>query len=425
MAKKKTPRQWRKLDNAAKIFPPTVSARDSKVFRCACELNEDIEPNILKEALSSTLEKFPFYKSVLKKGLFWYYLEESSIEPTVEQEHKIPCAPLYDGINKRLLFDVSYYKKRINLEVYHALSDGTGAVHFLQTLVYYYLTNKYKDELSDKKISIDYDASENQKVDDSFFKYYEKKKLPPRSKLIKAYKLKDEKIELGTVRIIEGKISVKKLLEKAHEHNATLTAFLVALLIRCIGESMAVRDMDKPIVISVPVNLRNFFESQSARNFFGVVNIRYTFTNDRMDIDHIIRSVEKSLKDELTIEKLSERIVRLSSLENLFIAKIIPIVLKNPIMKIANNINDKGLTATFSNVGKIKMPEELDPYINSFELFTCTKKIQVTMCSYKEHAIINFTSPYANTDIERRFFRYLTAQGLDIEITTNVGILEE
>ena len=38
-----------------------------------------------------------------------------------------------------LLFQVSYDKNRINFEVYHALTDGTGAMHFLQELVQNYL----------------------------------------------------------------------------------------------------------------------------------------------------------------------------------------------------------------------------------------------------------------------------------------------
>ena len=64
-------KKWIKLDNAAKIFPPTCTKRDTKVFRFVCELKEPIDKNILQHALDKTVDAFPLYNSVLKKGIFW------------------------------------------------------------------------------------------------------------------------------------------------------------------------------------------------------------------------------------------------------------------------------------------------------------------------------------------------------------------
>ena len=72
---------WTRLDNAAKIFPPTSNKQDTKVFRFACQLNEWVEQNILQQATEKTLETFPIFRSVLKHGLFWYYLEKTELVP--------------------------------------------------------------------------------------------------------------------------------------------------------------------------------------------------------------------------------------------------------------------------------------------------------------------------------------------------------
>ena len=64
--------EWKRLDNAAKIFPPTSSDKDTKVFRFTIELYEKIDPVILQEAVGLTMESFPFYKVVLRRGAFWY-----------------------------------------------------------------------------------------------------------------------------------------------------------------------------------------------------------------------------------------------------------------------------------------------------------------------------------------------------------------
>ena len=63
---------------------------------------------------------------VLRKGLFWHYLEPCNLRPIVKEEYKEPCSRLYIRDKKTLLFEVTYYKKRINFEVFHVLTDGTG-----------------------------------------------------------------------------------------------------------------------------------------------------------------------------------------------------------------------------------------------------------------------------------------------------------
>lgn len=89
-------KHWSRLDNAAKIFPPTSTKRDTKVFRFVCELTEPVDSGILQSALEETIQEFPLYRSILKKGLFWYYLEESNLRPQVEKESLPACSPIYN-----------------------------------------------------------------------------------------------------------------------------------------------------------------------------------------------------------------------------------------------------------------------------------------------------------------------------------------
>lgn len=98
-----------------------------------------MDSDILQQALDRTMEKYPLFQAVLRKGLFWFYLEHSHIRALVKPETEPPCSRLYIPDKKSLLFQVSYYKERINFEVFHALTDGTGAMHFLQELVQNYL----------------------------------------------------------------------------------------------------------------------------------------------------------------------------------------------------------------------------------------------------------------------------------------------
>ena len=90
--KKKRPGRWRKLDNAAQAFPAATGKKDSRVFRFYCMLREEIDRDRLQRALDETLEKYPLFRSVLRKGLFWFYMEPRQIPAVVKPENRTPCS---------------------------------------------------------------------------------------------------------------------------------------------------------------------------------------------------------------------------------------------------------------------------------------------------------------------------------------------
>ena len=106
---------WRNLDNAAKMFSAASSPKDTRVFRFYCVLKEPVDSGILQEALNKTIKKYPVFLSVMRKGLFWHYLEKSELRPVVREEYKEPCSCLYVRDKKALLFEAVSYT---HLDVY-------------------------------------------------------------------------------------------------------------------------------------------------------------------------------------------------------------------------------------------------------------------------------------------------------------------
>lgn len=407
---------WRRLDNAAKIFPSASSGHDTNVFRFYCELNEEVSHKHLQDALDKTIGQFPIFNSVMKKGLFWYYLEDSTIRPVVEKESKYPCSRLYDKDVKKLLFKVTYYEKRINLDVYHVLTDGTGAQEFLKAIVANYLLLKYELNLED--INMDFDASNYQKADDSYKKYYEKdKKKSSRGKM--AYRVKAPKTSNREIKIIEGTMSSKLVLDKAHSYNATVTAFYIGILLKAIFEEMSVSDVKKPVVVSVPVNLRKYFDSASTRNFFGVIFVSYDFSKMSHELKDIVKYVNDFLKKELDKEKIKFRMNSLIGVEKNAVIRAVPLCIKNVVLSIAFKISEAFETTTISNLGRVYMPEVFEKYINSFGMFVATNKIQAGVCTYNDNLTVSFSSCFINADIERRFFRTLTDMDIPVVISAN------
>jgi NRPS condensation-like uncharacterized protein len=417
---RKKPVEWMRLDNAAKIFPANTNEKDTKVFRFVCELKEEIDRDILQCALDKALPMFQIYQTVLKRGMFWYYFEGTEARPEVVEEHKVPCSMLYHTNRKNLLFEVSYFNNRINLEMYHALTDGTGALGFLKTIVYYYLTIKYCEEFQDKIPKLDYDASFTQRMDDSFLKHYNgETKLDKKIKLNRAYHITGRRSIDNRLRVLEGEMSVKKVLELAHRYDTTMTIYLTALYMKAISMEMPLRARKNPVILTVPVNLRTYFPSVTSRNFFCTINITYNFSKNSDQLEDIIASVKESFVRELTEENLRTHINRLSALEHNVFLRIFPLVIKDYVLRFANYLSDRGITATLSNIGRITFAKELAPYIHLFNCFTSARRPQICMCSYEDTLVISFASPYVGTDIQKNFFRMLTHEGVPVTIASN------
>lgn len=415
--------RWARLDNASKIFPPTITNRDTKVFRLYCELTEEVDPQILQEAVMPTLESFPLYRSILRRGAFWYYFESSDLEPVVEEESKPICAPLYLKEEKSLLFRVIYYKNRISVEIFHALSDGAGAIWFFETLIYHYMSLQHKDDLPSDFPKLSHKASMSQKMDDSFEKTYYKKRAAEsedRKTSVKAYQLRGVKVEENRTKLVEGTLSVKKVLALAHEYDTTLTIFMTALYFYAINKDMPSKMRKYPVVLQVPINLRQFFESSTARNFFGTMNIQYDFSTQSHELQDIIHAVSESFKRELTRDKINNHLDKLMSLEKNPLARMIPLPVKDLALKIANRIKDRQITSSISNVGRIIMPKEFEPFIHKFSVFVSARRPQIVLCSYMDQLVVSFISPYHDTDLQRTYFQFLTDKGIEIGISSNL-----
>ncbi len=418
--RKKENLNWIKLDNASKIFPATYTNRDTKVFRISVELNDYVDKDILQASIDEAVEYFPIFNYVLRRGVFWYYFEYSNQKPKVEIESIPLCAPLYDKEKKNLLYRVSYFNKRINLEVFHALTDGAGVVWFMETIVHLYLTKKYTSDFYGKDLKLRHKAAISQMMDDSFAKYYSKEKITQNDdkKLRKAYQIKESFTEENITKLIEGTMSTKKVIDLSHKYNTTVTIFLTSLLIYSIIEDMPHKSKNLPVVISVPINLRQYFKSYTARNFFSTMNIKYIPTAED-SLEKIVKFVSESFKSELTKEKLNHHLNKLISIEKNPLTRIIPLPIKDLALKFANKLTDRGITSSFSNVGKIELPHEFEPYVSQFSICVSARRPQIVMCSYRDKLVICFTSPFKETDIQRNFFTFLTENGIEIEITSN------
>ena len=406
---------WRSLDNAAKLFSAASSPKDTRVFRFYCELKEEVKEEILQEALNQTIQKYPVFLSVMRKGLFWHYLEKSELRPVVREEYKEPCSSLYVRDKKTLLFEVTYYKKRINFEVFHALTDGTGATEFLRELVKNYLYLIHEEDLEPVELSNQYLTVKDQE-DDSFSRYYDPDFPRKKKKKIRAVQIKKGGKGYEELQINEASMSVKELLGIAREKKVSMSVLLTAAFICAIHEEMSRMQEKKPVILMVPVNLRKIFPSDSMLNFFGYIEPGYQFGGGKDSFEDVLEAVKLYFQENLSKEHMAGRMNELIAIEKHKILKWAPLELKNRCIRAGAKMAEQEVTAVLSNMSVVKMPEDYAQYIEKFGVYTSTNRTELCICSFQDTLSLGFTSRYDSTNIQRNFYRILKELGASVKV---------
>lgn len=402
---------WYKLDNVGKLYSSLKGLKKPNVFRFAATMTEEVDELTLLEALKETLVVYPFFNVTLKQGLFWYYLEESNIPPTVKKEN-LPITERIYTSSDDVLYRVNYYKNRINLEVSHIIADGKGTNDFFRTLISHYVSMKYG-----VKVKVDLPSSLEDKTEDSFDKYYKKTKIKP-YRDGRIYRYKNKKLKNRT-RFMEMHMDVKSVLDLAHKYDATLTSLLLGVLVHSVKSEMKLKERNKTIKIDVPVDLRKYFKSDSTKNFFGLTNVIYKFGDADPSIEEVVRAIDAQLKNNLSKEKLSERMNLMIALEKNVLMRSVPVIIKDIVLVFIDQFITGKATSCLSNVGIIKFDPTVEEYVEDVNILNSTDNFQFVITSFKNKLSIGISSIYKSNNIIKNFCRYFANEGIEIEINSN------
>ena len=396
---------WYRVDNVAKVFLAAHNNRDTRVMRVSATLNEEIDEQLLNEALGITIKSRPEFQVRIRRGFFWHYMEQTDHVPVAVKESGRPCPILY-GRNFRgvLHYKVSYYENRINIDIFHAIADGTGALSFLKHLVFNCLRLSHPGELND--LVIDSAASVDDRYKNSFVQFCEKteRAIPKRilNKKSKAYHIQSGKLPFDQLQFMEVHMPASGVLSKAKELKVSMTSFLGATLMMAINADRPYMLRSKPITISLPVNLRNYYPSDTMRNFFNNVDVTHVFDGSET-IESLSKEFEVKFKEKLTPEKIQEQMDRYQSIERIGLTRVTPLAIKQIVVKAFQKSENGRVTAVLSNLGRVELPEEMRPYVKEVSDFCATNKLFITVTSLDDDLVLGIANAYSNTGVISRF----------------------
>ena len=382
---------WYRLDLSAIVYP-TLQRRDfSSVYRLSVVLKEPIRPDILQQAVDASLVRFPTYKTAIRKGLFWRYLEPNKRPgPFVREDIRNFCMPMPFKAGNRYLIRIYYYNCRISLEAHHSLGDGSGGMYVLQTITAEYL-----------------------------------RLLGPKRTGAKAYRVRGTKEPFYTFHVIDGIMSVSEVMKVAKSYQASLTEYLNAVLLYALLQKQ--KDDHplhlKPVKIAMPVNLRRFFPSKTLRNFITMI---YPGVDPRLgeySFDEIVSQVHHYMRYYINEKFLRGDITTNANTKRNPLIRITPLFIKDYVVKqFYSRIQDKSSSAGLTNMGAIRVPENMEPYIDRMDIYMGQPFSSRTNCaivSFEDTLTINFASCIVEADVERYFFRKLVQDGIHVKIESN------
>ena len=418
--------RWMRLDNAAKIYPAAKRRNWNNFFRLSATLTEPVDTEVLRRALDVTVRRFPSIAVRLRRGAFWYYLEEIPKAPPIQPEKSCPLAhaPFYEV--RQCAFRVLVYHERIAVEFFHALTDGTGALVFLKSLLAEYLSQKYGLVIpAEKGVLGRLEEPSAEEVEDSFARYAGDVKLSRREAT--AYHLSGTPEPDGYKDIVTMMIPADKLRDCARGFGISVTELLCAAMMQAIlniqAKDVPRRAARKPVKVLLPVNLRTLFPSATLRNFASYITPEIDPRMGDCSFDELCQLVHHKMGMENNRRTMRAKFAANVASERSPVLRVMPLFIKNIAMKaVFDAVGECKSCLCLSNLGRVELPEVMTPYVTRMDFIIGVQARAPHNCgviTWNGTAYINCIRNIREPALELAFYRVLHRLGLPVKVESN------
>lgn len=406
---------WFALDYAARVYPLSMKRGQMSMFRLSCYLKQPVRPELLQVALTYTITRFPSFATTVKNGFFWHYLNVTKRRFEITEETHPPFRPIDVSSVGSQSFRVLYYGNRISCEYFHVLTDGTGGIVFLKTLVSEYLrlcatnipcengildiadfTKAY--ETSNDFENIHVEASEKNKG------LVESPGVPLGGVLSKQ----------RPCRIIHFNFDTEELKTVVKSKNVSMTVYLLTVMF--VANKYASNAQQGDIKIQVPVNIRKFYNSKTLRNFSMFIMISVPI-EEIGSPSELIPRIQEQLKLRTSKQEIEKLIYSTVDMTNKL--RYVPLLLKRLAAKIVYRFADSMFSNTLSNLGVINCPDAMTDKVQKFDFVLLPdgkSRASCGMISFGGTSVFTVTKMTSDPSFEEKMLKLFENDGLNIHL---------
>ena len=418
--------RWMRLDNAAKIYPAAKRRNWNNFFRLSATLTETVDVAVLRSALDVTVRRFPSIAVRLRRGVFWYYLEEIPQPPPIQEEKSCPLAHAPFQEVRRCAFRVLVYRDRIAVEFFHALTDGTGGLIFLKTLVAEYLTQKYGVSIpAEYGVLGRLEEPDPEELEDSFLRYAGDVKASRKEST--AYHLSGTPERDGYKNLITMMLSAEEVRACAKSRGLSVTELLCAAMMQAILDLQAEKMRDprryKPVKVLVPVNLRGLFPSRTLRNFASYITPELDPRMGECSFEELCDEVHHRMGLENNRRTMRAKFAANVASERSPVLRVMPLFIKNIAMKaVFDAVGERKSCLCLSNLGNVQLPEAMAAYVRRMDFIIGVQAAAPHDCgvvTWNGTMYINCIRSIREPELEMHFYRVLRRLGLHVTVESN------
>ncbi len=418
--------RWLPLDNAAKIYPAARRQHWSNVFRLSATLTEEIDRDVMQAALDITVRRFPSIAVRLRRGLFWYYLQELSCAPDLREEYSYPLVRMSKEETRRCAFRVIVHGKRVAVEFFHSLTDGNGGLVFLKSLVAEYLQQRYNIAIpAEHGVLARLELPKDEELEDRFPKAAAPVSADRREPTAWHLRGTPEKGERTHITVFS--LSSSDVVHQAHAYGVSVTTFLCAAMMMAIARIQAmqvpVTTKRKPIRILLPVNLRTLFPSATLRNFALYTTPEILPALGEYTFEEICNAVKHRMGLDVNPKSMGMKIATNVESEELPIVRVMPLFIKNLVMKaVFNAVGERKSCLSLSNLGVVRVPDAMLPFVERMDFILGVQASAPYNCgviTFRDRMTVSLIRNIREPLLERAFFEVLRERGLSAEVESN------
>ena len=413
-----------KFDNAANIYPASLSKNFCSLFRMKVTMNDDIDAKILQEALIVASKRIPTFRCTMSVGAFWWYLQRVDKDPQIRPFRPLRHIDFRD--QGGLLYRVSIDQRQIVLDVFHALTDGTGAMTFLLTLTGEYIRRRYQTSIGYNNLTLDPgQAPVYAEVEDSFKTVFAGRH-GHLEKNDNAYHLRGRVMPYNAARDLRMVLPEDRTAEVCRQYDCTVTELLLSVMLYALQEehkrdTASTRRKNPVIKVCMPVNLRGRYPSRTVRNFSSYVNLGVDVRNGYLSFRRIVKTVKAQKKRALLKDELEPKIAANVEIEDMLLVRCLPIWVKQHVIDLVNRLHgDRFFTHTLSNLGRVNVPEEMVPYIADLDFILGRQRSNsgaATCLGYNGKLYFHINRKLYRDTFEQDVLKQLDVLGIPVEAT--------
>ena len=344
----------------------TTSKESPNEIRIRIRLRDLIDSDILRHAVDSTMKRYPYFCVELKKKDGRYTFEENH-RPVVIT-HSLHGVALNSEASNYHMIAFCWQDNWIILDVFHGMTDGTGAYEVLRTMLYYYCSERYDISLNCEGIRLVGDEiSEEEWIDPVANRT--RLPIPPRNEMSDALNLiasacleNDRRHTVYSIAISESEFMRFNL-----DNDGSPGTMVSLLLSRAIAKMYP--DAKEPVRITLCVNQRNALHKPLAhQSLVGGIMLEY---KDKMR-DWPLERQGTAYRGMVFAQNQEENVLMGVASQAGITRMILSKESDQERMGVAGYINSlasRVITATVSYVGKANY-RETEQYIRDFRLWT-------------------------------------------------------